>query len=54
MKDKKNKVNVCSKCLRACCYQEYLMCYESDGTSVKKTIKQLKKLNLEHHSYWEE
>lgn len=52
---KKKKITVCSKCLKASCWQGKFLCDESDVASTKEmTIKQLKKLNLEHPDYWKE
>lgn len=50
----RREVTVCDKCLRACCWQGKIYCedYKTAGTTVK-TVKQLKKLHLEHPSYWE-
>lgn len=51
-----NTITVCDKCLRASCWQNRHMCKESRRTmrtSVEKTIEELTKLYLEHHSYWE-
>jgi hypothetical protein len=50
-----NTVTVCDKCLQATCWQGIFMCWES-GTAgtVEKTIDELKALDLEHPSYWEE
>jgi len=51
--DKKKTITVCSECLRAGCWQGYLFCddYIEAGT-VEKTKKELRKLKLEHSSYW--
>lgn len=46
-------VTVCSKCLRAACWQGEFYCdnAKSAGT-VKKTRAELKALAFEHPSYW--
>ena len=47
-------VTVCSNCLQASCWQGIFMCYESDKAgTVEKTREELKRLDLEHPSYWE-
>ena len=48
-------VTVCSACLQASCWQGAFYCdeYKTAGT-VEKTIAELKKLALEHPSYWRE
>ena len=48
------KVTVCSKCLQASCWQGKFFCddYQTAGT-VDMSVHDLKKLNLEHPSYWE-
>lgn len=45
---------VCDECLTSCCCQGIFYCENSEtaGTT-EKTIKELKKLNLEHPDYWE-
>jgi hypothetical protein len=47
-------VTVCSACLRACCWQGIYLC---DGSmtagTVKKTVKELTELDLEHPGYWD-
>jgi epoxyqueuosine reductase QueG len=54
MKDTK-VIEVCDKCFRACCWHGLFMCDESrNAGTVFKTIKELKKLNLEHESNWNE
>ena len=53
-KGKKKTITVCDKCLRACCWQGKFMCDEAiEAGTVEKTIKELKKLRLEHPDYWE-
>jgi len=46
-------VTVCSECLQASCWQGVFMCdkAKSSGT-VQKTRRELRKLGLEHESYW--
>lgn len=47
------KITVCDKCLTASCWQGLFMCDDSKfAGTVEKTIDELKKLNLEHSSYW--
>ena len=47
-------VTVCDKCLKASCYQGIFLCDDAYYAGEKKlSIKELKKLNLEHPSYWE-
>lgn len=50
-----DEIIVCDQCLRACCWYGELMCEDAivAGT-IKKTIKELKKLNSEHSDYWKE
>lgn len=46
-------IMVCSECLMACCWYGEIMCDESKHAStVIKTVGELKKLKLEHPSYW--
>lgn len=48
-------VTVCDKCLQASCWQGVFMCDDSQNAgTVEKTKYELKKLNLEHPSYWGE
>lgn len=46
-------ITICDSCLRACCWQGIFFCdnYRNSGI-VDKTVKELKKLNLEHLDYW--
>jgi hypothetical protein len=47
------KITVCDKCLRASCWQGLFMCDSSRlAGTVKKTVKELKEIDLEHPSYW--
>ncbi|MDP2815482.1 MAG: hypothetical protein Q8O19_02250, partial [Rectinemataceae bacterium] len=48
-------VIVCDNCLQASCWQGIFYCdkYETAGI-IEKTVGELKKLGLEHPSYWEE
>lgn len=47
------KITVCSKCLRASCWQGTFYCEESKSAgTVEKTEPELKKLDLEHSEYW--
>lgn len=52
-RDDERLVTVCDKCLQASCWQGLFYCddYVTAGT-VDKTVAELKKLNLEHPSYW--
>lgn len=53
MKDN-DKVTVCNKCLRASCWKGFFLCDEARSAGTKlKSVKELKKLNLENSSYWE-
>lgn len=46
-------VEVCDNCSRACCWYGESMCDYADSAGTKlMTVKQLKKLNLEHEDYW--
>lgn len=49
-----NKViEVCSECLRACCWYGEFMCLESKGAATtKKTVGELRLLSIENESYW--
>lgn len=48
-----NTITVCDKCLQASCWHGEFMCFEAiDAGTTEKTIVELKKLNLEHPSYW--
>ena len=46
-------VMVCDKCLTAACWYGEFMCDQSQhaGTIIKP-VHELRKLNLEHESYW--
>ena len=49
-----DKITVCDKCHRACCWQGEFMCdgSRSAGT-VKMTVKELREGNYgEHEDYW--
>ena len=47
-------VTVCSECLQASCWQGIFMCENAiNAGTVQKTKEELKQLNLEHPSYWE-
>jgi len=54
MKTEKKTVTVCSACQRACCWQGRAYCenYKKAGTK-EMTVDELKKLDLEHKSFWE-
>ena len=46
-------VEVCDRCLRACCWYGEFMCDYADSAGTKLLpIKELKKLNIEHEDYW--
>jgi hypothetical protein len=50
---KEIKVTVCSKCLRACCWQGEFMCDDARTAGTEElSIKELMELDLEHPSYW--
>ncbi len=48
-------VTVCSSCLQASCWQGKYYCgnYRNAGTK-QMTVRELRKLNYEHESYWAE
>ena len=50
-----DEIIVCDKCYRACCWHGYDMCdnSRSAGTAVL-TVEELRRLDLEHESYWSE
>jgi hypothetical protein len=53
--EKENKIiEVCDKCFQASCWYGEFMCCEADvAGTVKKTIKQLRKIKTgEHEDYW--
>ena len=53
MKDS-DKIIVCDKCLRSCCVQGIFMCDDAIKAGIiEKTVGELKKLGLEHASYWQ-
>lgn len=46
-------ITVCDKCLTACCWHGIFMCDNAYGAgTVEKTARELRKLNLEHPSYY--
>ena len=46
-------IQVCDKCLRACCWYGMFMCDDSrTAGTVYKTVRELKALNAEHSDYW--
>jgi hypothetical protein len=49
----KKTITVCSACLQASCWQGKFYCdnYQTAGTK-EMTIAELRKLKLEHPSYW--
>ena len=47
------EIVVCSECLHACCWHGHFMCEKSQyADTVKKTVKELRALNLEHERWW--
>ncbi len=47
-------ITVCSSCLRASCWIGQLMCEKARDAGTKEmTVRELRRLNLEHPSYWE-
>lgn len=49
----KKIVEVCDECLCASCWHGEFMCYESQNAgTTKKTVSELRKLNLEHSDHW--
>ena len=46
------KITVCDKCLRACCWQGIFLCEDSRyAGTIEKTRRELIKLKLEHTDY---
>lgn len=46
-------ITVCGECLTASCWQGIFMCDEArNAGTVQKTREELRKLGLEHPSYW--
>ena len=46
-------ITVCDKCFRACCWHGIFMCDDSQTAgTVEKTTTELKKLKVEHPSYY--
>ncbi len=53
--DDENLVTVCSECLCACCWQGIFYCQRAKTAgTVKRTRRELRKLEREHESYWAE
>lgn len=49
------KVTVCASCLRASCWHYDFICNDHRTAGiVEKTVGELRKLKLEHSSYWAE
>ena len=47
-------ITVCAECFMASCWQGIFMCDKArDADITTKTVAELKKLKLEHPSYWE-
>lgn len=45
---------VCSECLKASCWHWEFPCDKAQSASlVRKSVGELRKLNLEHESYWD-
>lgn len=48
-----DKVLVCDKCLRACCWYGEFMCDEAVTAGLKiLTVADLRRLDREHEEYW--
>lgn len=46
-------IEVCDKCLRACCWYGEFMCDEARTAGLTyKTVEELKALKREHWNYW--
>lgn len=53
--DDTDKVLVCDKCFRACCWYGEFMCDDAQGAGLKVlTVADLRQLNLEHEEYWDD
>ena len=53
--ENKKLVTVCSKCFRSSCWQGKLYCEDYIyADTINLPISKLKKLCLEHKSYWED
>jgi hypothetical protein len=53
--DESKKITVCDKCFMASCWQGIFLCDEArTAGTVEMPVYKLRKLNLEHPSYWEE
>src|SRR5574338_265036 len=54
MIDNNRLITVCSECLQASCWQGEFYCddYKTAGTK-RLTIRELRKLDREHESYWD-
>lgn len=49
-----DKITVCSHCKLATCWDGEFMCQQSKTADIEVlTVGELKKLDLEHPSYWE-
>lgn len=49
----RDKVLVCDKCFRACCWYGEFMCDEAVTAGLKiLTVADLRKLDREHEDYW--
>jgi hypothetical protein len=46
-------IMVCSECLMACCWYGEIMCDDNkSAATIIKTVGELRKLKMEHLSYW--
>ena len=46
-------IQVCAKCLDAACYHGEFLCDEArNASTVKKTVRELRKLAHEHEEHW--
>jgi len=51
--DDERIIIVCEACERACCWQGNFMCDDArHAGTAKKTIRELKNLNIENSFYW--
>ena len=53
VKENKKMVEVCDKCLTACCWYGFFMCDDAKTAgTVFKSIDELRELKKEHECYW--
>ncbi len=51
--EEEKKIEVCDKCFKASCWYGEFMCDESQTAgTVIRTVKELRKLGLEHENFW--